>query len=282
MKSAFLKYLGSSHILICFLVAIAFHALMFTFYQLKRGQALNTTTWRSHDNTPELLQFSSAYSTSAHENAGALPKASILPPPYSTPQSPSSVRRNAHRSQRGGKALLSSSKRDSPTKTVRPPKLVLHRKQLKSKLPSSSALSVASRKTEFLKAAVEYLRRSIQETSASAMGSPTTSSLGSSANSDETLSSEHIGFDPMRQDSLRKLWERAEPQEFPLNLISPATSKLSIEIRKFSSPDKEQGHFTGLDIHHRKLIMLNDQIWLFWLEDRDYWILRTQLQRHSL
>lgn len=70
-----------SPLLVGFLCALALHALLLSYLQLRRSRESQPPSLQSRDNTPELLQFSSQPAPLTTLDLLPLPKASPLPPP---------------------------------------------------------------------------------------------------------------------------------------------------------------------------------------------------------
>ena len=243
-------------LLISFVAAVVFHALFLAYHQLRQSRLTPPARLPSRDNTPELLQFSRQPAPLSTLEVLPLPKASFLPPPLSpdllAPLGPSRGR------QPSGPAPSRAPKKPRVIQGKASSKVALHQRKPGGPRQQSPALlprlenSLLAEAAEQLRAFVELHPGSPQEGKANAQ--------------------DFSEPDSAQQQAYRKLWNLAQPSQLPSEPSIEDAIKLAIEIRQLPMKDSR---VDDLEIRHRQIVVLNDEILLFWLDGQQLWILKS-------
>ena len=256
MKSSFRLPRAGVPLLIGFVAAVAFHALFLAYHQLRQSRLTPPARLPSRDNTPELLQFSRQPAPLSTFEVLPLPKASLLPPPpppdLLAPLGPSRGRQGsgAEPSRPMKKTRVAQGK-GSFKVALQQRKPEGHRQQSPPLAPRLETADWAL--------AVEQLRTFMELHPASA--------LDGKANAQDFSEP-----DPAQQQAYQKLWNLAQPRQRPIEPSAEGSAKLAIEIRQLPL---QQTRADDLEIRHRQIVVLNDEILLFWLDGQQLWILRS-------
>jgi hypothetical protein len=243
-------------LLIGFVAAVALHALLLAYHQLRQSRSIPPALLPSRDNTPELLQFSRQPAPLTTLEVLPLPKASLLPPPPSpevlAPLGPSRGRLGT------GADTPRSSKKPRVGQGKRAPKVALKQRKLGSQPQNSTGLAPRLETSDWAPA-VEQLRAFVELH----RGSP----QDGKANA-QTFSE----LDPAQQEAYQKLWNLAQPLQLPSEPSTEDGTKLAIELRELPL---QQSRADDLQIGHRQIVVLKGEILLFWLDGQQLWILRS-------
>lgn len=264
-----------SPLLMAFGLACALHGLFLSYLHLQRSRQVPLESLQSRDNTPELLQFSSQTTSTPPLAVLPLPKASTLPPPPANLLAP--LRPSTATSKTKGVALPSST--NKPRVANRPKDLVQRSFQKRPALKGSPLASnlPASLSRQDWTVAVQQLRAFQSHGQASPPSFPPESS-GSPASTEDgdPIHSVLSPLEPAQQEAYLSLWERARPlPAIPKSKPLAPTGLPAIEVRQIPF---EQTQAKDLQIQHRQLVVVGDQVLLFWIDGREVWLFRSLRQ----
>lgn len=265
---------GTSPLLVAFLAAVAVHGLVFSFLHLKRDKQVAAPSLLSRDNTPELLRLASQPAPLTTVDVLPLPKASVLPPPPSGLLSP--LRQSRASSRRGGgltsgrpSTTLPGPSRKTTQRLVAPkPGPSLNRESPATSVSPNQALP------EEVTLARETLRAfQNRHLTLSQASSPNPANLPGRQRDVHLQPKVVSPVEPSLQEAYQALWTSARPVIQPIRSTgSLETAKGSIEIRQLPL---EQYRGKNLEVHHQQIVILPDNILLFWLDGETLWLLQS-------
>ncbi|MFM7169991.1 MAG: hypothetical protein ACKOYH_03925 [Cyanobium sp.] len=233
------KHQDKSHpLLLGFVLAVVVHSLVLSFLHLRLSQRKLPEPLKSRDNTPELLQFSSQPVPVTTIGVLPLPGPRLLPPPTS------SVAEQKIPAGSNGRRIAKDhtkevNKRSAP-----------HQRSKTSALPTPTARTDTPRD---LVEAVEELR---------ALKHRSLLNHETGQGSDQQEMPKAL---PIEQQTLvESLWSQARSLS-----VSPGDG---IQIRQLTPKQVQQA---TLPFHHRQMVVVENQLSLFWIEGQNYWILRS-------
>lgn len=229
----------SHPLLLGFVLAVVVHSLGLSFLHLRLSQRKLPEPLKSRDNTPELLQFSSQPVPVTSIGVLPLPRPSLLPPPAS------SVAEQKIRSGSNGRRIVKNNpkgvmKRSAP-----------HRRSKPSRISTPTARTETPRD---LVQAIEELRAFKHR-----------NLLNDETRQGPDLQEMPKALPTEQQILVDTLWSQARPLS-----VKPGDG---IEIRQLTRKQIGQAVFP---FHHRQLVVAENRLSLIWVEDQNYWILRSE------
>lgn len=249
-----------SPLLFAFGLALALHALLLSYLHLKRSRQIPEPSLQSKDNSPELLQFSSQPTPLISLDRLSLPKASVLPPPPANLLAPLQPSRAG--GKKGSLPAASSAKTHRPLPVGQASRQLAQQKRPSLRPRGSATLALSSLALEDWNLALKQLRAAHEP-----LDSP------SGAKDEDTLPPVLSGLEASRREAYLALWGRALPQLIPPSLKSLAQEGSPvIEVRRLPL---EQSQTDELEVQHRQMLDLGDQLLLFWVEGKQLWLFRS-------
>jgi hypothetical protein len=254
-----------SPLLLAVVAASAVHALALSFVQVsRRHQTPAPASVRSHDNTPELLQFSTRMASQPSLAELPLPKARTLPPPAPRLARPAVATASTKR----------SSMRGTPTAGL---------------VPKSRSLGVVKRKAlptratrqpdqpPALTAAIAHLRAFQRRLPSPTAGSDGGASLPIASN-DQTMDGFRVSDadDTASMANVLALWNQAAPWRQATGAKDTAKGGTeAMDIRRLALQPKQS---LEPAIQHQQFVVGQDSIMLLWLDGQKLWLLRSGRQ----
>lgn len=249
------------------LAAMALHALLLSYVQLKRSKTAPTQPLRSRDNTPELLQFSSQPAPLTTLDVLPFQKASNLPPPpphdLLSPLRPSPKLPSQQRLRTGPRAKVS-----------RAAKLLIPKRLSSVGSGTRPSDRLSSERQDGWDVTLQQFRTFRQPSGPSAAnlpGEPPDDPLERGEGPLNVLTD----LDAAQQMGYQRLWSLARPSLSTPKLKPPGDpGDPAIEIRSLPLNDQLD---SNLEIRHRLIVVLQEKAYLFWLDDqKNLWILQAK------
>lgn len=274
MKRLFLCPSTFSRLMFGVVVALPLHALGLFYFHWQRTRPLPPDIFQSTDNTPELLEFSSQATPLKPLDPGPLPKALVLPPPRT------SSWKTRHSSQAAGRKLVGTIANPSNHKFTRVPGRRSSKGLLQSSRGSQTPANWMVGQPSQAGSSVDWsdVLRHLRAFQRDEEGISALS--GSDSPEPRSISNEHgesspvlQNLDASQQEAYQGLWERARPilnQPWPRGLAESKGPPIEVRQLRFDQPLP-----SDLQISHRQIVVLGDQVLLFLLDEKRSWLLRS-------